>query len=148
MSRSISGMENRALAAATARSAKPTSAQPTPAARPRKPGRGRRPAGEKTLRQAIREVLAQSDRPLKPVELKDAVLVHGYQTSAKPASFYTAVFNTAGKDPAIRKNEEGGYYLADRSVLDQPDSEDDASDESLARKRMSRSVVGARGRRG
>lgn len=123
--------------------------RPAPATEGRRGGgRGRRAAGEKTLRQAIREVLGQSSRPLKPVELKDAVLVHGYQTAAKPSSFYTAVFNTAGKDPAVGKNEEGGYYLADRRVLESPgmlDSEiEAAADERSGVKRDGRR--GGRGR--
>ncbi len=71
--------------------------------------RGRR-RGSKTLRQVILEVLKASKRPLRPVELRDRVLDAGYQTTAKPISFYTAVFNAARQDPEVAKTV-GGFQL-------------------------------------
>jgi hypothetical protein len=70
-------------------------------------GRGRRPPGEMTLRQAILSVLARNKGPLKPVILRDKVLEAGYKTAATSQSFYTAVFNTARKEPGITKTSAG-----------------------------------------
>lgn len=70
-------------------------------------GRGRRPRGEMTLRQAILAVLSKVKGPLKPIELRDRVLKSGYKTTATPQSIYTAVFNTARKEPSITKTGEG-----------------------------------------
>lgn len=73
----------------------------------RRLGRGRRAKGEKTLRDAIVDVLKKTKKPLKPVELRDRVMTSGYATTATPQSLYTAVFNTARKDPGISKTKEG-----------------------------------------
>lgn len=70
-------------------------------------GRGRRAKGEQTLREAILGVLGKTKRPVKPVDLRDKVLQSGYATAATPQSLYTAVFNTARKEPAIVKTKEG-----------------------------------------
>ena len=55
----------------------------------------------------ITEVLQKSRKPLRPGELRDRVLAAGYPTSAKPESFYVAVFNTAKKIPGVIKNKSG-----------------------------------------
>ena len=66
-----------------------------------------RPRGGKTLAQAISEILKKSRKPMRPIDLKNRVLAAGYKTSAKPQSFYTAVFNTAKQIPGIVKTREG-----------------------------------------
>ena len=79
--------------------------------RPIIPGRrGRRLRGEKTLREAIVDVLKANRGPLKPVELRDKVLESGYLTTATAQSFYTAVFNTARNEPSVAKTP-GGFQL-------------------------------------
>jgi hypothetical protein len=66
-----------------------------------------RPRGGKTLAQAISEILKKRRKPMRPIDLKNRVLAAGYKTSAKPQSFYTAVFNTAKQIPGIVKTREG-----------------------------------------
>ncbi len=70
-------------------------------------GRGRRPKGVKTLRQVIVEVLEKSSEPLGAGALRDRVLKAGYETTATRQSFYTAVYNTATKEPSIKKTGAG-----------------------------------------
>lgn len=73
----------------------------------RKGARGRRRRGTKTLATVIEEVLKNRKKPLRPAELRDRVLAAGYETRAKPESFYVAVFNTAKKIPGVLKTKEG-----------------------------------------
>lgn len=69
--------------------------------------RNKRPQGGKTLAETIAEVLSSNRGPLRPIELKNKVLAAGYKTTAKPQSFYTAVFNTAKQLPGIVKTRDG-----------------------------------------
>jgi hypothetical protein len=83
-------------------------------------GPGRPARGEITLRQAILQVLRGRTVPVKPIELVNLVLASGYPTSAKPQSFYIAVFNTAKKEPAVKKSKAGfelraGYKPAEEA---------------------------------
>ena len=70
-------------------------------------GRVTRVRGGKTLRESIVDVLARSKTPLGAGALRDKVLAGGYQTRAKPHSFYTAVYNTANQDVAILRTKDG-----------------------------------------
>jgi hypothetical protein len=90
----------------------PKSASASRVVRPGVPGRrGRRPAGEKTLREYIHDVLRGASAPMKAPAIRAAVLANGYPTSATPASFATAVYSTLGKDEAVAKGEDG-YSLS------------------------------------
>jgi len=77
--------------------------------------RNKRPQGGKTLAETIAEVLSSNRGPLRPIELKNKILAAGYKTSAKPQSFYTAVFNTAKKLPGVVKTRDGFSMPAKRS---------------------------------
>ena len=77
--------------------------------------RNKRPQGEKTLAETIAAVLSSDRGPLRPIELKNKVLAAGYKTSAKPQSFYTAVFNTAKQLPGIVKTRAGFSMPAKKS---------------------------------
>ncbi len=77
--------------------------------------RNKRPRGGKTLAETIAEVLSSNRGPLRPIELKNKILAAGYKTSAKPQSFYTAVFNTAKKLPGVVKTRDGFSMPAKRS---------------------------------
>ena len=74
-----------------------------------------RPRGGKTLAQAISEILKKSRKPMRPIDLKNRVLAAGYKTSAKPQSFYTAVFNTAKQLPGVVKTRDGFSMPAKKS---------------------------------
>ena len=76
--------------------------------------RNKRPQGGKTLAETIAEVLSSNRGPLRPIELKNKILAAGYKTSAKPQSFYTAVFNTAKKLPGVVKTRDGFSMPAKR----------------------------------
>tara|TARA_B100001750_G_scaffold233283_1_gene233333 strand:- start:1002 stop:1451 length:450 start_codon:yes stop_codon:yes gene_type:complete len=77
--------------------------------------RNKRPQGRKTLAETIAEVLSSNRGPLRPIELKNKILAAGYKTSAKPQSFYTAVFNTAKQLPGIVKTRDGFSMPAKKS---------------------------------
>ena len=77
--------------------------------------RNKRPQGGKTLAETIAEVLSSNRGPLRPIELKNKILAAGYKTSAKPQSFYTAVFNTAKQLPGIVKTRDGFSMPAKKS---------------------------------
>jgi len=77
--------------------------------------RMKRPQGGKTLAETIAEVLSSNRGPLRPIELKNKILAAGYKTSAKPQSFYTAVFNTAKKLPGVVKTRDGFSMPAKKS---------------------------------
>ena len=70
----------------------------------------RRPRRGKTLRQTIVEILEKTKKPIGAGVLRDKVLKEGYQTTATPHSFYTAVYNTANQDSDIVRTE-GGFIL-------------------------------------
>ena len=77
--------------------------------------RNKRLQGGKTLAETIVEVLSSNRGPLRPIELKNKILAAGYKTSAKPQSFYTAVFNTAKQLPGIVKTRDGFSMPAKKS---------------------------------
>ena len=77
--------------------------------------RNKRSQGGKTLAETIVEVLSSNRGPLRPIELKNKILAAGYKTSAKPQSFYTAVFNTAKQLPGIVKTRDGFSMPAKKS---------------------------------
>ena len=69
-------------------------------------GRGRRPAGVKTL---ITDVLKKSRKALRPGVLRDRVL-DGRRVrddGPSPQAFYVAVFNTAKKIPGVEHTKDG-----------------------------------------
>jgi hypothetical protein len=70
-------------------------------------GSAPRARGGKTLRESIVDVLAKSKTPLGAGALRDKVLAAGYQTRAKPHSFYTAVYNTANQGTGIVRTKDG-----------------------------------------
>jgi hypothetical protein len=76
-------------------------------ARASRNGRRRRRHDGPTLRDVIVQVLSKTRRPLGPTELKNEILAAGYKTTAKPASLYTAVFNTAKKTDGVLKTKKG-----------------------------------------
>ena len=77
--------------------------------------RNKRPQRRKPLAETIAEVLSSNRGPLRPIELKNKILAAGYKTSAKPQSFYTAVFNTAKQLPGIVKTRDGFSMPAKKS---------------------------------
>lgn len=60
-------------------------------------------SGGMTLRAAILKAIQSAGRPLKGIELRDQVLMTGYQTQASPNSLYTSIFSTAKKMPEVAK---------------------------------------------
>lgn len=85
-----------------------TAAGPGPARR----GGGRRPRGEKSLKDMVGEVLERSGGgPMRAKELMKAVQAAGYKTNAKPNSFYTAIYTAAKSNPDVT-NTDDGFVLA------------------------------------
>jgi|SRR5690606_25724867 len=76
----------------------------------RRGGSGRRPPGEKSLKDYVGEVLQKVGQPVRPRDLTKLVLQAGYETSAKPESFYTAVFTAARAHPDVVNTENGFLY--------------------------------------
>jgi len=84
-----------------------SSSRPSRGASARHTNGARGPRRDRTLATVIREVLEKSKKRLRPGELRDRVLDAGYQTRAKPSSFYVSVFSTAKKIPGIDKTKAG-----------------------------------------
>ena len=68
---------------------------------------GRRRAGQPTLADVLRTILAKSGGSVRPKDLRDRVLRSGYQTKSNPDNFYVTVYNTAKKAKDIVKTDDG-----------------------------------------
>jgi hypothetical protein len=72
-------------------------------ARTTRNGAGRAPRG--ALKAAIRKIL--SGKPCRPAEIVKKLAQIGYKTVSNPRVFYTNVYLTMKRDPAIKKTKEG-----------------------------------------
>lgn len=80
--------------------------------------RGRKNAPRGLLKAKIHQVLAAAKRPLKPVDLKNAIVKAGYPVRNEQ-TLYTQVFAAAKKDPAVQKTATG-YSLKAASASSSP----------------------------
>lgn len=71
-----------------------------------KPGRTRKNAPKGLLKKLMHEVLKGQKAPMAPVALRNAIMKAGYPTK-NPQTLYTAIFNAAKKDSAVRKTADG-----------------------------------------
>lgn len=113
------GAARRAAAApAKRRGRPPASASATKATKAPKGPRKNAPKG--LLKAKIHQALAAAKKPLKPVELKDAVVKAGYPVK-NDKTLYTQVFAAAKKDPAVQKTA-AGYSLKAAAAAGKPAS--------------------------
>ncbi len=66
------------------------------------------------MKKLMHQVLRSAGKPLSPTVLRDRIIAAGYPARDRTV-FYTAVYNAAKKDPAVKKTK-AGFALRGRAA--------------------------------
>ena len=101
------------VAASEAASSAPNSA-------PNSAPKGKKRAPRGLLKQKVHTILKAAAKPMKPSEIRDAVMKAGYPNN-NPGTLYTSVFVALGKDKAVKKTKDGYVLRAGATPASAPE---------------------------